>query len=84
MKFATFRIKHMCHVAVTSSLQNINWLPASKKVCAVYIKGKMSTAPVSIPSPYNAFLYFSEGQVLHKDSKLGIMTNVGKSNLFKH
>ena len=83
MKFATFHIKHMCHVAVTSSLQNINWLPASKKVCAVCIKGKMSTAPVSIPSPYNAFLYFSEGQV-HKDSKLGIMTNVGKSNLFKH
>ena len=73
----------MCHVAVTSSLQNINWLPASKKVRVVCIKGKMSTAPVSIPSPYNAFLYFLEGQV-HKDSKLGIMTNVGKSNLFKH
>ena len=73
----------MCPVAVTSSLQNINWLPASKKVCSVYIKEKMPTASVSIPSPYNAFLYFSEGQ-LHKDSKLGIMTNVGKSNLFKH
>ena len=38
----------------------------------------MSIVPVYIPSPYNVFLYFLEGQV-HKDSKLGIMTNVGKS-----
>ena len=42
----------------------------------------MSITPVSIPSPY-VFLYLLEGQV-HKDSKLGIMTNVGKSHLFKH
>ena len=42
----------------------------------------MSIVPVSIPSPYNV-LYFLEGQV-HKDSKLGIMTNmVGKSRLAK-
>ena len=41
----------------------------------------MSIVPVSIPSPYNVFLYFLEGQV-HKDSKLG-MTNVGKSRLVK-
>ena len=33
----------------------------------------MSIVPVYIPSPYNVFLYFLEGQV-HKDSKLGIMT----------
>ena len=42
----------------------------------------MSIVPVYIPSPYNVFLYFLEGQV-HKDSKLGIMTNMGKSRLAK-
>ena len=42
----------------------------------------MSIVTVYIPSPYNVFLYFLEGQV-HKDSKLGIMTNVGKSRLAK-
>ena len=42
----------------------------------------MSIVPVYIPSPYNVFLYFLEGQV-HKDSKLGKMTNVGKSTLAK-
>ena len=42
----------------------------------------MSIVPVCIPSPYNNFLYFLEVQV-HKDSKLGIMTNVGKSRLAK-
>ena len=41
----------------------------------------MSIVPVYIPSPY-VFLYFLEGQV-HKDSKLGIMTNMGKSRLAK-
>ena len=42
----------------------------------------MSVVTVYIPSPYNVFLYFLEGQV-HKDNKLGIMTNVGKSRLVK-
>ena len=42
----------------------------------------MSIVPVYIPSQYNVFLYFLEGQV-HKDSKLGIMTNMGKSRLAK-
>ena len=42
----------------------------------------MSIVPVYIPSPYNAFLYFLEGQV-YQDSKLGIMTNMGKSRLAK-
>ena len=42
----------------------------------------MSIVPACIPSPYNNFLYFLEGQV-HKDSKLGIMTHVGKSRLAK-
>ena len=42
----------------------------------------MYIATVYIPSPCNVFLYFLEGQG-HKDSKLGIMTNVGKSRLVK-
>ena len=42
----------------------------------------MSIVTVYIPSPYSVFLYLLEGQV-HKDSKLGIMTNVGKSRLAK-
>ena len=83
-------------MATTSSLQNINWLPAtkkvwaayinwlpaSKKVWAAYVKEKISVVTVYISSPYNVFLYFLKGQV-HKDNKLGIMTNVGKSRLVK-
>ena len=42
----------------------------------------MSIVPVHIILPYNVFPYFLEGQV-QKDSKLGIMTNVGKSRLAK-
>ena len=38
--------------------------------------------PVYIPFPYNVFVYFLEGQV-HEDSKLGIMTNVGRRRLVK-
>ena len=41
----------------------------------------MPVVPVYILSPYNV-LYFLEGQV-HKDSKLGVMTNMGKSRLAK-
>ena len=47
-----------------------------------YIKEKMSIAATYIPFPYKIFLYFLQGQV-HKGSKLGIMTNVGKSRLAK-
>ena len=67
-------------MVTTSSLQLINWL--SKKVGAVYIKGKNVYCHSPIPSPYNVFLYFLEEQV-HKDSKLGIMTNEGKNRLVK-
>ena len=43
----------------------------------------MSIVPVYIASPYNVFFFnFLEGQV-HKDNKLGIITNVGKSGLVK-
>ena len=42
----------------------------------------MSIVPLYIPSPYNVFLYFLGGQV-HKDSKLGTMTNVGRNMLVK-
>ena len=42
----------------------------------------MSVVPVYILSPYNVLLYFLEGQV-HKDSKLSVMTNMGKSRLAK-
>ena len=42
----------------------------------------MSIVPVSIPFPYIVFLYFLEGQK-HKDSRLEIIINVGKSRLVK-
>ena len=42
----------------------------------------MSIVTVYIPSPYNVFFYFLEGQV-YKDNKLGVMTNAGKRRLVK-
>ena len=48
---------------------------------AVYIK-EVSIIPLYITSSYNDFVYFLEPQV-HKNSKLGIMTNVSKSRLVK-
>ena len=42
----------------------------------------MQVTSVYLPSPYNVFLHFLEGQV-HKDSKIGVMTNAGKSRLVK-
>ena len=42
----------------------------------------MKEKNVYIPSPYNVFLYFLEEHV-HKDSKLGVMTNMGNSRLTK-
>ena len=48
----------------------------------LYKGKKIAIVPVYIPSSYNVFLYFLGGQV-HKDSKLGIITNVGKSRLAK-
>ena len=66
-------------MATTSSLQNINWL---NKLGAVYIKEKDVYFPSLIPSSYNVFLYILEEQV-NEDSKLGIMTNVGKNRLVK-
>ena len=42
----------------------------------------MSIVTAYIPSLYNFFLYFLEGQV-HKDNKLGIITDVGKSRPVK-
>ena len=41
----------------------------------------MSIIPVSL-IPYHTIFFFLEGQV-HKDSKLEIMTNVGKNTLAK-
>ena len=75
---------HIKHIATSTSLQNINWSLVSKNVSIhpVYIKKKMSVFPVYIPCSYNVFLYFLEGQV-HKVSKLEIMTNVGRSHLYK-
>ena len=48
----------------------------------VYIKKQNVYCPSLGPSPCNVFLRFLEGQV-HKYSKLGIMTNVGKYSLVK-
>ena len=42
----------------------------------------MFIVTVYIPSPYNGFLCFLEGQV-YKDNKIGTVTNVGKSRLVK-
>ena len=66
-----------------TSLQNINWLPVSKNMSMypVYLKKKMSVVLVDIPCPDNVSLNLLEGQ-LHKDSKLEVMTNVGKSHLY--
>ena len=47
----------------------------------VYLKKKMSVVLVYIPCPDNVSLNLLEEQ-LHKDSKLEIMTNVGKSHLY--
>ena len=80
--FAAFHIKHFfAEILYINSFQNINWLPANKKEWAANIKEKMSIVTVYIPSPYNAF-FILEGQV-HKDNKLGIMNNAGKSRLVK-
>ena len=43
-------------------------------------KGEKLYCPSLVPSQYNASLYFLEGQI-HKNNKLGIMTNVGKIRL---
>ena len=43
----------------------------------------MSIVPVYILFLYNVFVYFLEEQV-NKENKLEIMTNVGKSHLYKH
>ena len=48
----------------------------------VYIKEKNVYYFSLIPSQYNVFFYFLEGQV-HKHTKLGIMTNVGKNMVVK-
>ena len=42
----------------------------------------MYIVPDYIPSSYNIFIYFLEGQV-DKDSKLEFMTNMAKSRLAK-
>ena len=42
----------------------------------------MSIVPLYISSPYNDFVYLLEPQ-MHKNSKLGILTNVSKSRLAK-
>ena len=70
-------------MATISSLQNINWLSANEKCELSIQREKMSIVPVNIPSLYNDFAYFLEGQV-HKDSKLGVMTNLSKSRLVSH
>ena len=56
-------------MASNTSLQNINWLPASKNVCIypVYIKERMSIVPVYEPFPCTVFSYFLEGQVQPKE-----------------
>ena len=40
----------------------------------------MSIIPVSVPFPYNVFLYFLEGQK-YEDRELGIINNVTKCRL---
>lgn len=67
-------------MAIKKSLQNINWLSTTKNVSTypVFI------APVSRPFPYNVFVHVLEGQVHKKESKLQIMTDLGKSNPYKY
>ena len=65
-------IPHQTSVASTS-LENIDWLPASKKCELSITKAKKCLLFQSIYL-YNNFVYSLEEQV-HKDSKLEIMTN---------
>lgn len=79
----TFHVKRM---AIKKSLQNINRLPTTKNVSTypVFIREKISIAPVSRPFPYNVFVHVLEGQVHKKESKLQIMTDLGKSDPYKY
>lgn len=73
----TFHVKPM---AIKNSLQNINWLPTTKNVSTypVFIREKIYIVPVPRPFPYNAFVHILEGQVHKKESKLQIVTDLGK------
>ena len=44
-------------MATTSSLQNINWLPANKKVWAVYVKKKICLFSQSLYLPHTMFFF---------------------------
>ena len=69
MMFAALHIKHVYRLLLLCKIYI-----GSVKRCAVYIKGKNVYCPSLIPSQYNAFLYFLEGQV-RKNSKLGIISH---------
>ena len=72
MKFQDFHIKH--HLAVaTSSLQNINWLPAITKYELFIWRKKVVYFPSKYTSSIKPFFYFLEGQ-MDKDTRFGIIT----------
>ena len=79
MKFRTFYIEHMWLLALLCRVQ-IGYLSVKNMSCLK--KANISIFAVYIPSPYYFLFYFLQG-LAHKDTKLGVITNVGKSRLVK-
>ena len=80
--YTIFHIKLMA----INTLENINWLPASKKTwaCSLTVQSRKCLLPYSTDFFMQFLLLFWKGQVHKKESKLEIISNKGKSHIFKH
>ena len=63
---------HIKHMAINTSLQDINWLRTRKNgsMYPVYIKGTMSIVPIYRSLQYSVFIYVLERQLPKKQCKL--------------